>query len=163
MKKKKLLKLLVIAIIFILFIFIFREIFIYKTIEEVLSGKIDEETEVKGIIVSIGQNNWLKRKITPTIKDQETMTTILEGFRNMELKKLGNRSDIDRYDLDYSLQIIAKNQVAEKHYSTETVHLFFDENYLDVNGVPYEIISESHHTDVIEEILNNDEIEWDEY
>jgi hypothetical protein len=163
MKKKKVLQLLVGAIVFILVIFIFREIFIYKTIEEVLSGKVDEETEVKGIVVSIGQDKWLKRKITPTMKDQETITNILDGFRNMELKKLGNMSNIDKFDLDYSLQIIAKNQVAEKHYSTKTVLLIFDENYLDVNGISYEIISDSNHTSVIEELLNNDEIEWDEY
>ena len=163
--KKKIIKFIIGALLILLAIFIYRELFIYKTMDEALSDQINSETKIEAINITVYLENGLERRTKTRIEDDEILSTIQNGFTNMELKKIRS-TDIDILDMDYSIEVIATNLVAEKHYSTQSVNIAFNQHDLiiiDGDIKSFEIVSESNHMEVMDNLLNNLELEWVEF
>ncbi|WP_106497265.1 DUF4181 domain-containing protein [Lentibacillus sp. Marseille-P4043] len=136
----------------------------YTTFSEVVSDQLNEETTVRSI--TIYQNDLTgdipERKASAAIKDEEMLDRIVEDFSDMELKKMDGFPEYRKY----RVRIVVTNQVATDHYSTESLTVGFNENYLTTsagsNGV-YEIVDGTDQTKTIESLVKSGEIDWEYY
>lgn len=140
------------------------EIFIYKTFQEVVEKQLNEDTEIKSITVTAYHytDGQAERERQTKITNEKIISQILDGFTEMELKK--DNDSPARFDRKYSISILTRNEVAEKHYSTESLNLYFNENFISVSqrySQHFKIISDSNHLEAIESLLHNEEIEWE--
>ncbi|MGY0694689.1 DUF4181 domain-containing protein [Virgibacillus sp. FSP13] len=156
--------LMVVGVACILAIFFINNQMKYTTFSKVVSDQLNEETTVRSI--TIYQNHLSgdipEREASATIKDNETIDRILEDFSDMELKKVDGFREYRKY----RIRIVVTNQVAADHYSTESLTVGFDENYLTTSegyhGV-YEIVSEIDQMKTIESLVKSGEIDWEYY
>lgn len=130
---------------------IFVEQLKYTTLPELYSDQLNEDSEVKSISISVNRNVPEKTRRL-TIEKEETIDRIIEDLSTIELRK---DEDIHGYDRDYHVEIIVKNQIEEKHFSTTSVQLYLDNNYLN----EYKIVSETNHLEAIEELIEDDRLD----
>ncbi|MFD2046449.1 hypothetical protein ACFSTA_19075 [Ornithinibacillus salinisoli] len=155
--KKKIIGLLVATTIVIVITLAFNKLYIHKKFEQVVK-QINEETLIEGIAVSTHFDNEIDMKTKYRIEDKEIVSSILNGFTHMELK----RTKVNMNNLDYGMQVTTTNMDAGKR--TQSFNLTFNDNYLtivDFSGVrSYKIVNESEHLKVIESLRKNEDIDW---
>lgn len=155
----------ILVTITIIGILLFRELFIYKTFQEVVSDQLNKDTTIRSMTITLYHfpEGYQERKAKITIEEKEVIDRILGDFSDMELKRN------DDYKLkrgDYSISITTINKVAEDHYSAEILYLEFDEDFITISdgyNQYYKIVSETDHLKTIKSLIRNKEVEWESY
>lgn len=130
----------------------------YTTLMELYSEQLNEDSVVKSVSITINEpsENIPERIRSVTIEKEEIIDKILEDFSGIELKK---DDDIQHLHRDYQIELVVTNQIKKDHFSTTTIHLNLDKNYVN----DYRIISKSNHLITIESLVEDDELDWKEY
>ncbi|MFA9555711.1 hypothetical protein ACERII_00175 [Evansella sp. AB-rgal1] len=146
---KKIIGLLIATTLVIVMTFVFNKLFIYKTFEQVVKP-INEETIIDDIEIFTHLDNEIDMKTKDRIEDKEIISSILNGFTNMN-------------SLDYSMHITTTNMIPQGK-RRESFNLIFNNTYLtivDSRGLrSYNIVNESEHLKAIELLKKDDDIDW---
>jgi hypothetical protein len=122
-------------------------------------GKTNVEDSVfksVSIIINDFSGNMPKQIRRVTIEDEKIIERIIEDLSGIKLKE---DDDIPVLDRDYQIEIVVTNQIKEDHFSTTTVRLNLDKNYVNDN----KIVSEPEHLKTIESLVEDDHLNWMEY
>ncbi|WP_188456902.1 DUF4181 domain-containing protein [Virgibacillus oceani] len=142
-------------------VFFINEKMKYTTFQDVVSDQLNEESTVRSITIDINDFSGTlpKREASATIRDQDLINRILADFSDVELKKETGFRDY----WDYTLRIITTNQVEEDHFSTESLYVHVDGDYISIsegNADVYKIVTQSNHLKTIESLVESDEVVW---
>jgi hypothetical protein len=130
----------------------------YTTLFDLYSDQLNEDSDVKSVSITINElsGNMPKRLGRVTIEDKKMIEQILADFSGIKLKK---DEDIQHHYRDYHLDIVVTNQIEEDHFSTTTIRLDLDKDYVN----DYKIVSETEHLKTIESLVEDDHLNWKEY
>jgi hypothetical protein len=127
----------------------------YTTLLEVYSQQLNEASDVKSVSITIQEpsENVPEKIKRVTIEKKEFIERILEDFSGIELKK---EDDIQHLYRDYYIEIVVTNEIEDDHFSTTTINLNIDRNYVN----EYRIISKTNHLKTIESLVEDDKVDW---
>lgn len=130
----------------------------FTTLLKLYSHQLNEDSVVKSVSISINVQAENRPDIirSVTIEDKKIIEQIIDDFSGIELKE---DDDIKQIFRDYQVEIVVTNQIEENHFSTTTIHLDIDKNYVN----EYKIISETNHLKTIESLAENDKVDWQDY
>jgi hypothetical protein len=130
----------------------------YTTLLEVYSHQLNKASDVKSISITIQEPSENVPDVirSVTIEKKEVIERILEDFSTIELKK---NDDIQHLYRDYYIEIIVTNEIEEDHFSTTTINLNIDKDYVN----DFKIISETNHLKTIESLVKDEKVDWKDY
>lgn len=130
----------------------------YTTLLELYSNQLNEDSVVKSVSITIQEpsENVPEPIRGVTIEKKEVIERILEDLSVIELKE---DDDIQQVFRDYQIEVVVTNQIEEDHFSTTTIHLDIDKNYVN----DYRIISDTNHLKTIESLVEDDKVDWKDY
>jgi hypothetical protein len=130
----------------------------YTTLFNLYSDQLNEDSDVKSVSITINDlsGNMPKEIRRVTIKDGKMIERILADFSGIKLKK---DDDVQHHVREYYIDIVVTNQIKKDHFSTTTIRLDLDKNY--VNN--YKIISKKEYLKTIKSLAEYDRLNWIEY
>lgn len=148
-----------VGVISVIAIFSVSEWMKYTTFQEIIAEELDEAIEINYVSLGIRDLSGYTPETTArtTIRDEESIETIMHDLSEMELKKAN-----DFYEPStYRVSISTRRQMAEDHYTSESLTMHMDEDHISIGDGRYEIVSETDHLQKIKSLAEDDAVEWE--
>ncbi len=134
-------------VIFVGAVLVFKQLQ-YTTFQKVYSNDIPGIDSVEKIVLTAYDlsGELPEREESITVEEEGTITKLMGDFEKIELKK---RPDMEPYYKEFSVEILAANEIEENHILTKKVLFDLDEKCLN----NYEIVSSTDHLQTIESLF----------
>jgi hypothetical protein len=111
----------------------------YTTLLKLYSNQLNESSVVESISITVQEpSEYVPKNVrSVTIDNKEVIEKILGDFSTIELKE----EDVQHLYRNYYIVMVVSNQIEEDHFSTTSIHLNIDKNYMN----KYKIISKTNH------------------
>jgi hypothetical protein len=128
----------------------------YTTLLKVYSNQLNESSIVESISITVQEpSEYVPTHVrSVTIENKEVIEKILGDFSRIELKE----EDVQHLYRNYYIVMVVTNQIEEDHFSTTSIHLNIDKNYMN----KYRIISKTNHLKTIESLVKDASVDWQE-
>jgi hypothetical protein len=129
----------------------------YTTLLKLYSNQLNESSVVESISITVQEpSEYVPKNVrSVTIENKEVIEKILGDFSTIELKE----EDVQHLYRNYYIVIVVTNQIEEDHFSTTSIHLNIDKNYMN----NYKIISKTNHLKTIESLVEDGSVDWQEH
>jgi hypothetical protein len=129
----------------------------YTTLLKVYSNQLNESSVVESISITVQEpSEYVPKNVrSVTIENKEVIEKILGDFSTIELKE----EDVQHLYRNYYIVMVVTNQIEEDHFSTTSIHLNIDKNYMN----KYKIISKTNHLKTIESLVKDASVDWQEH
>jgi hypothetical protein len=129
----------------------------YTNLIKVYSNQLNESSVVESISITVQEpTEYVPKNVrSVTIQNKEVIEKILEEFSSVELKE----ENIQHLYRSYYIVIVVTNQIEKGHFSTTSIHLNIDKNYMN----NYKIISKTNHLKTIKSLVEDDSVAWQEH
>ncbi|CEG28836.1 hypothetical protein [Bacillus sp. B-jedd] len=115
----------------------------YTSFAELYSKQLNEKTDVQSVVIHVGDRESI------TVENKNEIDLILADLSDVNLKK---DPKVKPFDMDYYLEMIVRNQIGEKHFSTEKVYIDLDENHIN----SYRVLGKRNHLKTIESLVKGE-------
>jgi hypothetical protein len=129
----------------------------YTTLLKLYSNQLNESSVVESISITVQEpSEYVPKNVrSVTIDNKEVIEKILGDFSTIELKE----EDVQHLYRNYYIVMVVSNQIEEDHFSTTSIHLNIDKNYMN----KYKIISKTNHLKTIESLFKDASVDWQEH
>ena len=115
----------------------------YTSFAELYSKQLNEKSDVQSVLIRVGDRQSI------TVENKNEIDSILADLAGVKLKK---DPKVKPFDMDYYLELIVRNQIGEKHFSTEKVYIDLDENHIN----SYKVLGKTNHLKTIESLVKGE-------
>jgi hypothetical protein len=129
----------------------------YTNLIKVYSNQLNESSVVESISITVQEpSEYVPKNVrSVTIQNKEVIEKILEEFSRIELKE----ENIQHLYRSYYIVIVVTNQIEKDHFSTTSIHLNIDKNYMN----NYKINSKTNHLKTIKSLVEDASVDWQEH
>lgn len=115
----------------------------YTSFAELYSKQLNEKSDVQSVVIRMQDGQSI------TVENKDEIDRILTDLKDVKLKK---DPKVQPAYMDYYLEMVVRNQIASKHYSTEKVYVDLDEDHIN----SYKVLGKTNHLKTIERLVKGE-------